>query len=78
MEDKNTWGLGSEERGHNSQYAKVQGIFFEPVTGEISLFGGVLVLGFDLLGEWCGSLLWHVLTPKGIPIRPRSHSRLDC
>jgi hypothetical protein len=53
VEDKNSLGVGNEERGCDAEYEEIQGVFFESAIGEIPVFGGVLVLGFDLLGELC-------------------------
>jgi len=69
--------VGNEERGCDAEYEEIQRVFFESAIGEIPVFGGVLVLGFDLLGQLCKPASSDSLTAKGISTRPRSNSSLD-
>lgn len=50
MEDENAWCVGIEERGYDAEHQKIQRIFSQSTAGKISIFGGMLVLGFDILG----------------------------
>ena len=77
MEEEDTWGLGIQNGGCDAQYEEVQDIFFEQAAGEIPVFGGVLVLGFDLLGEFVDLSFLLLPTLAGISTGSRSHSRLD-
>lgn len=51
MEDEDGWCVGDQERSHYAKYEEIQRILPQLSAREISVFGGVLVLGFDILGE---------------------------
>jgi hypothetical protein len=53
MEETDCWNIWGEEGGCDAEYTEVSGIFFESAVREIPVSSGVLVLGFDLLGELC-------------------------
>jgi hypothetical protein len=51
MEETRAQGTGVQEGGREPEYQAVPGLFFESVAAEVSVPGGSVVLGFDILGR---------------------------